>query len=114
MFTGYSIRNSYATGMKMVSFALLGLAVAAAASPVAGEGFQRRDQEEASRAMRRGQILPLRAIEARVLPAMRGSQYLGVDFDPDAGIYTLKFLREGTVIWVQVDGRTGQIVGRTN
>lgn len=100
--------------MKMALFPLLALVVATAAPPARGEGFQRRDQEQASRAMRRGQILPLRVIEARVLPAMRGAQYLGVDFDPDAGIYTLKFLREGTVIWVQVDGRTGQIVGRTN
>jgi hypothetical protein len=24
------------------------------------------------------------------------------------GIYTLKFLRNGTVIWVDVDGRSGQ------
>ena len=103
--------------MKMLPILLLGLPAATFAPPLAvpvqGQGYQHRDQQEASRAMRLGHILPLRAIEARVLPMMRDSQYLGVDFDPDAGIYTLKFLREGTVIWVQVDGRTGQIVGRT-
>eukprot|EP01037_Dinobryon_pediforme_P024444 gene24444-26244_t len=44
---------------------------------------------------------------------MRGSQYLGFDFDAERGIYTLKFLRDGTVIWVEVDGRSGQIIGRT-
>ncbi len=98
----------------MLLFTLLGYAVVGGAAPVQGERFQRRDQSEASRALRMGQMLPLRAIEGRVLPTMRGSQYLGVDFDPDRGIYTLKFLREGTVIWVEVDGRTGQVVGRTS
>jgi uncharacterized membrane protein YkoI len=44
---------------------------------------------------------------------MRGAQYLGSDYDSGSAIYTLKFLRDGTVIWVDVDGRTGQIVGRT-
>ena len=48
-----------------------------------------------------------------MLPTMRGSQYLGFDYDTDRGIYTLKFLRDGTVIWVEVDGRSGQIIGRT-
>lgn len=100
--------------MKMVVFSSLALIVTTAPPPAWGEAFQRRDQQEASRAMRMGQILPLRVIEGRVLPTMHGSQYLGVDFDPDGGIYTLKFLRDGLVIWVQVDGRTGQIVGRTS
>jgi len=61
-----------------------------------------------------GRLLPLRAIEARVVPAMakRGAQYIGFDFDSGTGIYTLKFLRNGNVIWVDVDGRTGQVMSQ--
>ena len=43
----------------------------------------------------------------------RGGQYIGFDFESPPGIYTLKFLRDGTVIWVEVDARSGQIIGRT-
>lgn len=61
-----------------------------------------------------GQLLPLRAIEGRVVPQMirKGAQYIGFDFDSGTGIYTLKFLRNGNVIWVDVDGRSGQVMGR--
>ena len=55
--------------------------------------------------------MPLSEIERRVVPTMRGAQYLGFDFD--AGVYTLKFLRDGKVIWVDVDGASGQVLGRT-
>jgi hypothetical protein len=58
-------------------------------------------------------VLPVREIERRVIPMMRGAQYLGFDFDPQTAIYTLKFLRNGSVIWVDVDGRTGRIVRQT-
>ena len=44
---------------------------------------------------------------------MTGAQYIGVDFDPGSAVYTLKFLRGGAVIWVDVDGRSGQVLGRT-
>lgn len=90
-----------------------GMATATAPVPDDGARLQRADQREAWRARMQGRILPLRDIEARVLPMMRGSQYLGFDFEPDRGIYTLKFLRDGTVIWVEVDGHSGQILGRT-
>jgi hypothetical protein len=48
-----------------------------------------------------------------VLPTMKGAQYIGVDLEMPSGVYTLKFLRDGNVIWVDVDGRSGQIIGRT-
>lgn len=75
---------------------------------------RRDDQQAALRARRDGSIMPVPEIERRVVPTMRGAQYLGFDFDPDGGIYTLKFLRNGQVIWVDVDGRSGRIVGRTD
>ena len=85
------------------------LPVALAASPPA----QRREQDQAWAAAHSGRILPLKEIERRVLPTMPGAQYLGVEFDAESAVYTLKFLRDGAVIWVEVDGRSGQIVGRT-
>ena len=74
---------------------------------------RRGDQWTAFQQRREGRILPSRDIENRVLPTMRGADYLGFDFDGASGVYTLKFLRDGTVIWVEVDGRSGQILGRT-
>ena len=84
---------------------------AIAVEPAAGQ--RRGDQAGVLNALREGRMMPLRDIERRVLPTMRGAQYIGVDFDSFSGIYTLKFLRDGHVIWVEVDGRSGQILGRT-
>ena len=44
---------------------------------------------------------------------MQGAQYLGFDFDSATAVYTLKFLRDGSLIWVMVDGRSGNVIGRT-
>ena len=74
---------------------------------------RRRDQDEALAARRAGQIMPLRQIEERVIPRMPGADYLGPEFDAATGIYRLKFMRGGSVIWVDVDGRTGAIRGRS-
>ena len=97
--------------MKMLAFLpLLAISASLAAiSPV----DQRRDQDQAWAALRQGRILRLPEIERRVLPIMAGAQYLGVEFDQASAVYTLKFLRDGTVIWVEVDGRSGAIIGRT-
>ena len=90
------------------------LALCLLAAPLAAEPVQRRgDQAEAFEARRQGKIMPLREIERRIVPQLRGAQYLGVDFDGYSSIYTLKFLRDGTVIWVDVDGRSGQILRQT-
>ncbi|MGU3391598.1 hypothetical protein [Sphingomonas sp. M1A8_2b] len=94
---------------------MLLLLAALASAPVmiaAGPDQRRGDQMSAFQARKTGG-LSLREIEARVIPTMKGAQYLGSDYDSGSAIYTLKFLRDGTVIWVDVDGRTGQIVGRT-
>lgn len=97
----------------MMKFPLI-LAVCAALAGCGHAQAQRRGEQADVRVqLRSGRLLPLREIERRVLPSMGGAQYIGVDFDSDTGIYTLKFLRKGDVIWVDVDGSTGQIVGRT-
>ncbi len=99
--------------MKMFGVLCLGTFLAVAAVPVHAAPQDRRSDQEAARQGRmQGNLLPLRVIEARVVPAMvkKGAQYIGFDFDSGTGIYTLKFLRNGNVIWVDVDGRSGQVM----
>lgn len=80
---------------------------------VPAEAVQRRDEQIDARAqMMAGKVKSLRSIENRVLPTMSGSQYLGPEFDPVAAVYRLKFIRDGRVVFVDVDGRTGNILSR--
>jgi hypothetical protein len=83
-----------------------------ALSPAVG-GRRLHDQDRAFAARKAGQIMPLHAIESRIIPRMPGCDYLGPEFDAGSGVYRLKFMRGGTVIYVDVDGRNGQIVGRS-
>lgn len=71
------------------------------------------DQGEARKEMKAGNVLSLREIERRVLPQMRGSEYLGPAYDATARAYRLKFIREGRVTYVDVDARTGRIINRS-
>lgn len=84
-------------------------------SPAPGFARPPRDHAQDSQAKRRNQApgISVREIERRVIPQIAGAQYLGFDYDPASDVYTLKFLRKGSVIWVDVDGRTGNIVRRT-
>jgi len=73
----------------------------------------RRDQDEAFAARQAGHVMPLHQIESRVVPKMPGTDYLGPEFDARSGVYRLKFMRGGSVIWLDVDGRTGAIINRS-
>src|SRR3546814_9226082 len=74
----------------------------------------RRDQGEAYRAARSGEIRSLPDIRARVHPRMRGAEPLGnEEYDAASRTYRLKYLRNGSKIWVDVDARTGAVVGRS-
>jgi len=103
--------GGYASGVMKIQTTLFIAASLLACTPV--EAQRRGEQVDVLVQMRSGRLLPLRDIERRVLPTMGGAQYIGFDFDSGTGIYTLKFLRNGDVIWVDVDGRSGQIIGRT-
>ncbi len=70
-----------------------------------------RDQDRAFEATRHGRSMPLPQIERRVMPFMGGADYLGPEFRGDK--YRLKFMRDGRVIWVDVDAATGRIIGRS-
>ena len=65
-------------------------------------------------ATRRGSVLSLRDIEGTIVPAMkrRGANYIGAEYDSDVMHYRLKFVRGSSVIWVDVDGRTGAVLAQ--
>ena len=81
------------------------------ALPLAAQAKPPRDaQEEARKEMREGNVRSLREIERRVLPTKRDMQYLGPEYDPAAMAYRLKFIRNGRVVFVDVDARSGQVL----
>ncbi|MFN4019861.1 MAG: PepSY domain-containing protein [Erythrobacter sp.] len=91
------------------------LTVAGAAVPAAATQAQSlSDQGEARREAQAGTQLSLREIERRILPQMRGSEYLGPAYDSTARAYRLKFIREGRVTYVDVDARTGRVIARSH
>ncbi len=91
----------------------LSLAIAVGLSSTAAPAFSRKDEQgKAREQMRDGGVLKLREIEARILPRMRGMEYLGPEYDPDAKVYRLKFIDGGRVIFVDVDARSGGVIGQ--
>ena len=70
-----------------------------------------RDQDKAFEATKQGRSMPLPKIERRVMPFMDGADYLGPEFNGET--YRLKFMRNGRVIWVDVDAATGRIIRRS-
>ena len=97
----------------LIASAMMGVALfgGLAAAPAAAQG--RSDQRAARAEMRAGNQLSLREIEQRVLPVMRGHQYLGPAYDAEAMAYRLKFIRDGRVTFIDVDARSGRIIGRS-
>ena len=79
----------------------------------AAQAQHRREQDAARDLYKSGQVKSLHEIEGDVLPHMRGADYLGPEFDPASSTYRLKFMRSGAVIWIDVDGRTGKVIGRS-
>lgn len=100
--------------MKMLhaSLAALSLLALGAPSPIV-HAESGGDQGEARRERMAGNILSIRQIEQIVLPHMVGKQYLGPDYDPAAMAYRLKFIQDGKVYFVDVDARTGRIIGQS-
>ena len=92
---------------------LAGLAFTTAVALPAEAHPRNREQDAAFRATRDGSFIPLRHIESRILPRMRGFSYLGPELDAGAGRYRLKFMRGPNLVWIDVDARTGQVVGKS-
>jgi len=79
--------------------------------PPPGARF-RSDQDAARRAMLDGNVMPFSVLKRRVEAQMGGdADYLGSEFIPERNRYRLKYMRDRNVVWVDVDGRTGDIIG---
>ena len=84
-------------------------ALVGAAAPAAAQSPP-RDQDRAFRATQQGDILPLQAILARI--QVRGAQFIGADLLPGGLVYRLRYMAGPNVLWVDVDARTGRILGQ--
>jgi hypothetical protein len=69
-----------------------------------------RDANRAFQGVRQGRSMPLPQLERRVLPSMGGADYLGPELNGDN--YRFKFIQNGRVVWVDVDGQ-GRVVRRS-
>ncbi|MEW9853836.1 PepSY domain-containing protein [Novosphingobium sp. M1R2S20] len=85
----------------------------AATAPSIAHAAPGSEQGEVRKERRAGNVRSLRDIERSVLPQMAGMQYLGPEYDPAAMAYRLKFIQDGKVFFVDVDARSGRIIGRT-
>ncbi|MEO6091670.1 MAG: hypothetical protein ABIT04_10600 [Novosphingobium sp.] len=89
----------------------LAVLVPCAAAPAARA--QANSEQNQARKDRADGVLPLRQIEGLVVPRMPGMQYLGPEYDAVAKAYRLKFIQNGRVVFVDVDGRTGRPIGNS-
>ena len=69
-----------------------------------------RDADKIFNERQKGRSLPLPQLERRVMPFMGGADYLGPELN--GGLTRMKFMRNGRVIWVDVDGQ-GRIIRRS-
>ncbi|CAN5458433.1 hypothetical protein BH10PSE12_BH10PSE12_14880 [soil metagenome] len=101
--------------MPMFGKALIGGVVASLFAvsliPQADALGRRDEQDAARRAMLDGQVMPFSILKRRVEAEMGDATYLGSEFNPSTNRYRLKYVKEGKVVWVDVDGRTGDITG---
>lgn len=99
--------------MKMPTalFAAIALSASLAALPAQAQDRPRGDQNSARAEMEAGRILPIRQIERRIIPQMRDDdEYIGFEYDSTAQAYRLKFIRNGRMIWVDVDAETARVL----
>lgn len=75
----------------------------------------RSEQDAAFENRQAGRAMPLRVIERRAIMQMDGADYMGspVYFE-DRNTYRMTFMRDGQVIRVEVDARSGRITDRTD
>jgi len=100
---------------RFLSLALL-MSVAApiAFSPAPALAQRHMPEQDAIReGVRSGNILPYQAMRARAQDRAGGGQMIGSEFDPGTARYRFKFQRGNSVMWLDMDGRTGREVGRT-
>lgn len=80
-------------------------------SPSLAERNRVPEQDALREGVRSGEFLPYQEMRARAQGRVEG-QMIGSEFDPGTGRYRFKFQHGGSVIWMDMDGRTGREVGR--
>jgi hypothetical protein len=94
-----------------LSRSLFAVALAAGLMSSPALSDPKRDSDRAFEAIREGRSMPLPQLERKVLPFMDGADYLGPELN--GGVYRFKFIRDGQVIWVDVDARSGRVLRRS-
>ncbi|MEL7727945.1 hypothetical protein AAG612_00210 [Citromicrobium bathyomarinum] len=102
---------------------LLGCAIVATPAPALAQSNPAQDA--ARRDTQSGKALPLRQLEQIAFRALGGPlcsnsrndgncyEYLGFAYDPVAMAYRFRFIRKSVVIDIDVDARTGRVIGRS-
>ena len=96
--------------MKQLRIFLLAAAFLSGLASAPALGDPPRDADRAFRSREQGRSMPLPQLERRVMPMMGGADYLGPELNGDA--YRFKFMQNGRVIWVDVDGQ-GRVIRRS-
>ena len=89
---------------------LLAAVIAASFTSVPALAAPPRDANRAFQGVQQGRTMPLPELERRVTPFMGGAEPLGPELNGDTTRF--KFIQNGKVIWVDVDGQ-GHIVRRS-
>ena len=92
----------------LILLAAAGLTLSATPADARGGLQSMREQDAAYRAAQQGRILPLPMIRARI--HIPGAQFIGAEFD--GRVYRLKYMRGAEVIWIDIEARSGRVVGR--
>jgi hypothetical protein len=96
--------------MKQLRITLIAAALAGGLTSAPALADPPRDANRAFQGVRQGRSMPLPQLERRVMPLMGGADYLGPELNGDT--YRFKFMQNGRVIWVDVDGQ-GKVVRRS-
>jgi len=99
--------------MRMLPRLLAALALGTMlAAPSAQAQNGRDDQANARAEMAAGRNMPIRDIERRIVPRYerQGYEYLTFEYDGAAVIYRFKFIKEGRLLFVDTDPRTGRVL----
>ena len=96
--------------MKLLRAFLIAAAIAGGLTSAPALADPPRDANRAFQGVRQGRSMPLPQLERRVMPMMGGADYLGPELNGNN--YRFKFMQNGRVIWVDVDGQ-GRVIRRS-